>query len=350
MHGSFQSIMNDVNQPRPRAILKILAIIGFFGILTVTAWTAILAVQYAPTAFTSLASLANRMQAGTVSQTLITTASEQTIPTSGSTKISWDSASVPGSYVFRYQCVDGVAVSVVSTEGTRGIACDSEYNLGDTQEITVQVESEKNPYQDIAYTIGFMRQNSTSIIATANGTVLVVNETLLAQNEPEETEPNEPEIESPEVPSEVTPDTEIVVAPPTTNTVTPTPTPEFIYAIPTSNPNGTIDLTVRFLNVGTITGNRFVVAPLVRNQTGALQFEVRNLGTKTSNAWTYTITGPNLTYTSPTQVALKPNEQAIISVSIPVTQERNHAFTVKINTNVDRNSNNNSFTQPITIR
>ena len=129
---------------------------------------------------------------------------------------------------------------------------------------------------------------------------------------------------------------------------TPTYQQEFIYAIPTSDPNGLTDLSTRFLSIGTIVGNTFFAGEVKQDEKGAIQFEVKNYGTKTSKEWTYSVTLPNGgTYQSDNQNPLKPNERALVTIGFPTIDKSTHKFVVSIKESSDRNSANNEFTETV---
>ncbi len=353
--------MTNPNQSSPvkrqHAILKLLAVAGLLGMLFLAGYAAIQAVRYAPTGFSTLANLASRLQPQS-GPTLFSVLSEpRTIQTGETTTLRWSRASQAGSYTFTFSCTEGVAISTVQADGTRGVSCDTEYNIGSNTELTLLVESEKQAYADVFFTIRFIRSQSAEALATAQGSFLVINETRLASatndTESEITEPITPAEPDPAPETPVTPPSEPVVpevsepTPPNVTPPTPTPEPQFIYTIPASDPLGTPDLAARFLNTGTIANNRFSVGTLNRNQAGAVEFEVRNLGTKTSDTWTYTITAPGLTFTSPAQAPLRPSERAVLAVGFPGSSEQTASITVTVTTAADRTLSNNQFTQPV---
>jgi hypothetical protein len=334
--------------------------------LVLIGYLAVQAVQFAPSGFTALANLAERVQTGATPTQFTTLSEPKTIKTGEQTRISWNQSNRPGSYLFSYVCSEGVAVSAVQADGLRGLSCDTEYNLGDVVEITLTATSEKEAYADVFYTISYMRSQSAETQATAQGSFLVVNETLLQDQTPstptpppaadDETEPDTPTTSEPSTPT-VPPVTGSTTTTPET---TPTPNeptspsrpvsvqqPTYIYTIPASDPRGTPDIAVRFLNTGTISNNRFIIGALKRNESGAVQFEVRNLGTKTSVAWTYTIEAPGLSFTSAPQAALKPSERAVLAVAFAGSRDQSETITVRINTATDKNRTNNQFVQPV---
>jgi hypothetical protein len=155
-----------------------------------------------------------------------------------------------------------------------------------------------------------------------------------------------------QVPDEET-DTDNTTSPTITQTHTATPAEpvyqqEYTYAIPTSNPNGRTDLGITYLGTGNIVDRQFLPGLVERGETGAIQFEIRNYGTKTSGNWEYTVILPNGdTYRSSEQAPLKPNERALLSMSFPAATANSHTFIATVSERTDRNQLNNTFSQTV---
>ena len=76
-------------------------------------------------------------------------------------------------------------------------------------------------------------------------------------------------------------ETPVVVTPTPSTPPTPVFEQEFVYEIPTSDPNGVTDLSTAFIAVGEISNNRFIPGTVEAGEGGAIQFSVKNFGTKT---------------------------------------------------------------------
>lgn len=345
--------MNNVSPEKKKSVPKTVAVVGFIAIIIIIAWLSIQLVSVLPSAFSSLASLAegvNQYQQSSVESEeladLQVTSNTTLVNSGGAVDISWNTAKANGSYVFAYECTDGVAVDIITTAGTQSIECNSNYNVGAVDTVALAIESVKNRYADVAYSISFIETDGTEPRAAGDATFTVVNSSIsnLAVEETPSTEAPSPEA-APEAPTPETPST------PDTTTPTPAPTPtkpvyeqEYVYTIPTSNPNGFTDLATKFLYTGTITNNRFTPAVIDQDETGAIQFEVKNIGTRTSEDWTFTIALPGgTTYTSKTQKALKPNERAVLTIGFQAAGVTTHTFDVEVDTARDRSASNNDF-------
>lgn len=331
---------------------KTLAIIGLLAAIALIAWLAVQIVAFAPTTFTSLASLAEGISQykdavlSGENQPLVITSELGVIESNKPATITWNKDDQTGIYAFSYSCAEGVTVDIVASEGLKSISCDTRYSLGDTDNVTLVIESAKMPETNLSYAISFMRANDIGPIRIGEQTIAIKNEGLAVANPIEdgevlgESDQNEfvaDEIVKPEVPKPSKPAVPVVE------------TPTYTYALPVSNPNGFTDLATRFLNVGDIVNNKFVVGTIARDDSGALQFDVKNIGTKTSEPWGYTVTLPDGdTYTSPKQAALKPNERAVISLGFDTPDEASHTFAVVVKVE-DRVASNDSFKRTISF-
>lgn len=359
--------MNTETKKRPIRTAAIT--VGFIGMIILIAWLSITIVKNVPGSFASLASLAESVRTFDAAQQevasddeatintnrqnnmLVVTSDTNVIGTGEEVRLSWSDASTNGSFVFSYECTDGVAIDIQDEAGDRSISCDTNYNLGDVTNITLNVDSEKERFVDIPYALSFLGTNDTSPRATDQAILTVINEdiTLTGGSITEAEEPAET-IETPVDPTpEVSePEIETPVTTPVDPTTGPEFTQQFTYEIPTSNPNGRVDLATRFLDSGVIENNRFVSQTIDNDDSGALQFEVKNFGTKTSEEWTYEVTLPSGgLYESADQVALKPNERAVITIGFPASTLTSHDFVVRIRTSEDALLANDRFTETV---
>lgn len=359
--------MNTETTNRP--IRKVAAIIGFVALLVLIAWLSITIVKNVPGSFASLASLAESVRSFDYSRVdnasddeavktitenmLVVTSDTNVIESDSNVRLSWTDASAQGSFIFSYECSDGVVMTIVENDGVRNINCGTNYNLGNTNNITLRVISDESRFADINYTLGFIATNETEPSATADAVVTVVNEGVPLTFADATAETDEEEVTAvEEKPSETTPEPETITeeSAPTTPTQGQEFVQEFTYTIPVSNPNGRIDLATRFLAVGTITGNTFVVGQLNNEESGAIQFEVKNLGTKTSEKWTYTVSLPSGGMVeSPAQDALEPNERAVITIGFPAADVDDFDFVVNIETDNDNTSLNDNFVETVSF-
>jgi len=348
--------MNNASPEKKNSILKTLAITGFLAIIIIIAWLSIQLVSALPNAYTSLASLAegvSQYQQSIVEPEaivpLVVTSNTTLVNSGGNVEVSWNTAQASGSYTFAYECADGVSVDLVSDGGMQSIDCDSNYNLGDTDSVTLAIDSAKNRYADVTYSISFLETDGASPRATGDATLTVVNNNVsnlvIATEEATEVAV-EPEVAVVEEVSTQPEAAEVVETTPTPETVSTPPVfeQEFVYTIPTSDPNGRVDLATKFIITGAISGNTFNAGIIDEDEAGAIQFEVKNLGSKTSEDWTFTVSLPNgSTYQSDNQEPLKPNERAVLTIGFQPAEVASHTFEVEVETVADRNNANNTF-------
>ena len=333
---------------------KAFIVIAFFAIVALIAWLSVQIVAYTPNAFSSLASLAQGIsqykEAMLDNESLSITSGLSSIESGKSSTISWKKDDRPGTYTFSYSCNQDVSVEIVSPEGMRAVSCDMRYSLGDTDSVTLVVNSKNTASVNLSYAISFMRENDIGPIRIGEQTLAITPATqvamedkkdgeVLGENDKKEDEFVKDEIVTPETPKPTKPTPAVVTR----------PEPEIVYEIPVSNPNGYTDLSTRFIGSGSIVGNKFVAGSIERSDDGAIQFEVKNIGTKTSSSWSYTVTLPDGdTYTSPSQVALKPNERATITIGFATPDKASHTFSVVVKID-DKNSGNDSFKKTISF-
>ncbi len=346
-------------------ILKVLAIGGFIGLIIIIAWLGIQLISFMPSAFTSLASLADSVY--NYKPVEIVVVSNTSVANSGeSFTLSWNKPKQDGTFTFTYKCTEGVSVELRSKlDEIETVTCDQPYDIGAVDTIDLSVNSERNRFTEIPYTLAFIPSKSDDPAATTDKTITVVNAMISPVAVGATTTP---EVITPD------PEPEVVVTPtpnpkPVTPTPTPTPTPAPttpkpvtpkpvtvstpIYGIPVSNPNGFTDVGTRILAVGTLTSNdRFTAANVIDNdEQGAIQFEIKNFGTKTSNSFTYTVSLPNGTeYKSSSQSGLKPNERSVVTIGFETNDMTGvESIEVEVTLNGDTNRNNNQFKSNVSI-
>ncbi len=329
---------NTSSSQKQKSLLRILAIAGLVGVIILIAWLSVQIVRVAPAAFSSLASLAEGINqyeesAEDAAEPLSVAANNTTIGSGETSVIKIGDVDATGVYTFTYTCTDDVVLFSVNTDGNRELTCGTTYNL---DENTIEIEAVSNATEDrnVSYEVGFKRPTDDTAYRTGVGSIVII------ATGDESSDP-EGQVAGETTDSE---DTE-----PVAEVVTPAPQPEpvveYVYQIPTSNPNGIVDLETSYVGVGDSSG---LTDSLEKNDSGVLFFEVKNIGTKTSDDWRFTVSLPgNQTYTSERQLALKPNERATLALTIDTDDDTSHTFVVRIITDEDRTSANNSFTRRV---
>ncbi len=343
--------MNTTPDPvKKERVLKSLAVGGFIGLIIIIGWLGITLVRVLPNAFTSLASLADSVYNYQPVE-IVVVSSADIVNAGDAFTISWNDPKSAGSFSFTFECTDGVAIDVRTVEKPlQSVECDIPYVLGDVTSMDITVRAERNRFTDIPYTISFITPRAITDVAETASMISVVNASITA---PEPVATTTPEVNPvPNTPKPTTPPTTPVVVKPATPKPTYIQTP--VYGIPVSNPNGTVDLSIRSLGAGTINNqNQFVnVGTISGNADSAIQFEIKNLGTKTSDTFTFVATLPNgTTYTSPVQTALKPNERSVISLGFSMDSSTGvKPFSAVVSVTSDTTTSNNSFTSAVTVK
>ena len=339
--------MNNQNEQTSKdRIMKGFAVAGFLALIIIIAWLGIKFVSVLPSAFSSLASVADTVYNYKKPEVIVVT-NKSTISNGEAVSLSWQVPSQKGTFAISYTCMEGVSAEIKDGNDFHLLNCDTNYNIGAVSGIDLVVFSERHRYTDVDFTIDFIPNNASEPTASDNRKIAVTNTRITSETD------TEVDVDE-ETPTTTTPDEETAT---TTNPVNPpkkyVQVP--IYGIPTSNPNGNTDLAARLINYGVFSSNN-VYTPrnsINTDETGGIQFEVKNIGTKTSGTWAYVITLPNGTmYTSKYQAVLKPNERSIITIGFDMDGVAKGSKTTTLAVAVigDSNLANNSFTTTIVVR
>lgn len=349
--------MNQVNSTQKDRVMKSLAIFGFVGVVVLGVWLAVQIVSLMPQAFNSLASIADGVYNYKGDEELKVSTSNSTVDAGEAFEISWNEISTAGAYTFSYACADGVSVEIKDANGSAINAnCDEAITLGDsTTNISVTPLSERHRSSDVSYSVAFIAQGETEPLTVSDNTVTVINPSIpegdtVASTEDEETQTDENEEESEEGDTE----TESTETEETPITTTPPPVNEtIVLETPVSDPYGYTDLAIRIVAVGHLDSNgNFIPRGNVESDAkAAFQFEVKNIGTKTSTDWTFdaTLTSGS-EYTAPAQSPLKPQERVVFTLGYDdVGPDGISVIGATVRGGDDINANNNSFTWAVSV-
>lgn len=322
------------------AVIKSLAIIGLIASLVVGVWLAVTIVQFIPDGFKTLASLAETVYNR---DSRLSLTPEKNIVNSGElASFTWNERRRSGTYAIQYACADDIAGALRTNEGDVRIECDSPLELPpDTTTATLSFSSTERRFADVNLTLTYTPHNDALLSERAESTITIVNLALTGENTVAE-EAIEGETDTP------------AIAPSIPDLPVPTPAPSTSPA-PTHIP-GYTDLAVSFVAVGSFSEQTQLFSPrtaLDRDAHNGLQFDVRNIGTKTSGYWMYHVTLPtsdNRTYTSNVQAPLRSGERARITVVFgESTQKGSETIAVSLLGGGDTLLANNSFTRKVDI-
>ncbi len=351
--------MNQVTHEEKDALTKTFAIVGFVVLVIFGVWLAVKIVSFVPSAFSSLASLADSVYNYDKQEDIVVNGENNVYNSGESFTLSWGAMRRPGSYTFSYACTEGVSVDTKDAQGKIvSLTCGEPLSLGESTSLEVLVSSEKNRFTDIPYTITYTKNGADEASSMITRDLTIVNVTIpatgaLVTNTPDTNEG------SGEKATETTPVTKPVVAAkpaqkPTTYVAgTPKTITKTVYTMPVSDPKGNIDLQVTYLGAGKISGSTFIKsASIDADENGAIQFEVKNIGTKTADSWNYKAELPaDITYSSGAQKALKPNERAVITLGFEGLEEDGvEKVSVEVTAKSDSKTTNNKVSASVVIK
>lgn len=355
--------MNEGNLSNKDRVMKTFAVVGFALIIVFLVWLAIQIVSLLPGAFGSLAKMAedvyNRER---TPETIVIEAEDSVVNSKESFRISWNETNDRGRYALQYDCTDGVSLDARLPNGVVvPVDCGSLYQLpNDTFYLDLSFASEKERFSDLSYAITFTPEGQSTTAIESRQELTLINASIppegIVAGSSDETDTEDPVIDTPADNNDQVDNTDD-----SDNTPVSNPEPETryryvyqtTYQVPVSDPNGYTELAVTYMGIGVVNsfGQFIPQNRLDTNDFGAFQFKVKNIGTKTSSTWSYEADLPtNATYDSNIQTALKPNEEALITVAFGrVHDEGTERFGVEIDGGNDISSANNQFTATVRI-
>lgn len=133
-----------------------------------------------------------------------------------------------------------------------------------------------------------------------------------------------------------------------------TPTQVTTTVYPKSNPNGFVDLRVSTLGSGILQNGVFArTARYSSSFHNAIQFDIKNIGTKDSDTWTFkTILPSGETYESVMHAPLKPQERVTFTLAFDLERTRENFVEIRntVYTQNDTNDKNNSSVWTVAVR
>ena len=271
--------------------LRGLAAIGFIALLFGGLWGTVQVVKLTPKIFSGLAAVTTFTSVFVPSETISINTPHELVPSGTSLTLTWDHRGKPenGSYTFAYACRDGVSIDVRTTDGSTTVTCDTPLSItNENQSLSITPHSTQNQFVEVPIVISSLDQDGT-VTTLDDSFISIVNESGDLTN-------NSQENANALVPGEET------------TTVFP------IFDTRTiSNTNGQVDLAVTIIGTGVIQGETFVpTSTLTATDQGAIRFSVTNIGSKTSDNWTFNAVLPTLPmhiFHSTQQKALQPGDR-----------------------------------------
>lgn len=341
--------MTDTHSPGHESestspLAKILAIVGFIATAGLLIWLIVTAVKLAPGGFASLSNTAETINNYRPEEKIEITSEKAVVNSGESFKLNWTDMKQAGEYLFTFTCTPGVKIDVRSAEGKLiPMLCTDKLTLPATVHgITLSITSTESRFADVPVKVTFTNPEvETPFVSETK--ITVVNATVPVK----ETAP--------------TATTRPTDRPATAPTVTPKPTPAtprpqapiVTYVEPTSNPNGYVDLQVVTLGSGVIKNGVFSkTSSYDKDKRNAVQFMIKNIGTKTSGSWSFkTKASSDTVYDSGTESSLKPQEYVIYTLEYDLGNTRDKRVDIKttVLTKNDTNGSNDSSTWSVKI-
>ena len=341
--------MQETNTPQSVTV-KVLAIIGFSATFLLVVFLLIEGITRAPGTFASLASIAKNRDAYKPITELTVELKKAVVNSEESFEIHWTDAKQKGTYTFGYTCTEGISLLVRAADGTlKTMNCTDALTLPHTVHgLFLSITSKENRFADVPLTVTF-KNESGEVLYTGTGKMTVVNAQIpVGGNVAEETD-----AETPEEPKEEVVTPEPATPKPTTPVVPAQPKPVITTVYPESNPRGTTDLKVTMLGSGVIQRGIFTFTPTYdRDFENAIRFSIKNIGTKTSDTWSFTTTLPDgQEYNSQSQSPLKPQEYVEFTIGFGI-HDNDDLVKVKttVDINHDSNKNNNSASWSVVVQ
>lgn len=328
--------MSEVTPEKKSTILKLLAIFGFIAIIILCVWLAVQIVTYAPTAFRSLASLAESVDTVRPVDTprLEITADRAVIQSGNTIELQWNT--IPdANYTFSYSCTDGVALDAARNSELVPVSCDTPFAVGSDTSLMLRAASERSRFADVSYRVTAVSAETDSIIASNTDAITIMNATIPNATSTPDTEP--------------TPDEEDTEEP---TSSTPTPTEPSTPVTETPTTPGVADLSVTFRRLGVLDqyGTLIPRSSVDNDDPIAVEFTVTNLGTATSDVFTFiaTLDGDTI-FTSNAEPTLRPGQQATLTFEFTTDQDGRLPFAIVIDSDNEVGGTNNRFTETIRI-
>lgn len=327
--------------------VRVLAIVGFIALIIGGLWGSVAVARAVPGAFSALASAIVSVTSVFVpaDETITLSLPSSTVQSGQSFVLSWNHVrkSTEGVYTLSAQCANGVSFTTPTNAGVMtDVPCETSFAfLNANDSVVLTAYSTDNRFADVVITIEFTPDGASTPTVSGSTTLTVENPAATGT-------------------TTGTTSTGTTVRTPGTET---TSVDVFGVTGPTaSDPNGYIDLSVRLIEIGVVdkaTGEFTASSTPSRSMIGvrvAARFAVENVGTRTSDQWTFNAvlpTFPSHIYSSPTQQALGPGDRIEFTLGFDSFEEDNEG-TLVINVDPtqrinERNKDNNILRQIITV-
>ena len=342
--------MNTSNQKYAGAkgtAVKILAVLGLVVILFVALYGALSAIRSIPNVWQSMGSAFTSITSVFDGETnLNIVANPQTAVSGQPVTLSWNNFDDKnGSYLFSYECADGVNFEILfPTGGAKSFAfCDNQTNiLVNNNSVNVVATLNNQDFLVVPVAVSFTKNGSDKISAlgTYNLAVLKPTDNTTGKDTTDKDKPKTG-----------TTNTNTNNTNATTKVVTTTSNRQNLYGLP--------DLSVRILETGIInryTGLFGASSYISSSDRVGIKFEVSNIGTNVANSWRFNAslpTNPYQLYPGGVQNPLYPGDKIQFTIGFDNIQQRSgNQVTINIdpdNTIIESSESNNTLLHTIPL-
>lgn len=323
------------------AVIKTFAVIGLVVVLVAAGWVGIRAAQHAPGALSAVLSAFDNVNLGGTDSSVSVRVTPTVATSTSDVTITWEhnEKKADGAYTLRFDCRDELTLEYVTDDTTQTVFCNIPFNFVNVDNtLTIRPTLETPSRAETTLYIDFTPNGESEVSETGSAPLIVLNEKSNATVGPQQ-------------PGGVAGTSVTVVTP----SQGPRQTQTFNFGTTTipagvSDPNGTPDLVIRILDTGIANRNGDFTRkdPVDEDDQVAIQFEVRNDGTKSTGEWRFEATlptRPNRTFRSPKQASLLPGERIEYVISFDRV-EREDEVTVRIEVDdsddIDESNENNN--------
>lgn len=329
--------MKKLSEAQKDNLLKTFTLIGVITVIIVCLWVAVQFVQAIPSIFSSLG---GAITATTHVQEELTLGVPDTlVETNEDTTLSWTTSDIPGVYRISHACTDvDVAVTLLDEEVT--LTCDTAHTLADGEQgnTTLALSSGDRRFVDVPVTLTFIPEDDIFETQHKTITLTVFNKDIsLSESVGVDLDEQEQDEEETSTPAQQAPQK-----------------PVFTTIFSVSDPRGFVDLSVSFLDIGVARNGQFIPRDeLEAGERGAVRFAVQNLGTKTSDDWTFIADFPTSrsnTFESKRQHGLAPQERSVITLEFDTTNDDGrHEISALVETDNDVVRINDDFFVSVSV-
>ena len=280
---------------------KALGLLGLVAILVVGAWGVIRVVTSLPSVFSKVSSTVSPAATILSEEKVDVTAPAGAVSSGNPFTLAWSHRNADGEHAYSvsYACREGLSITSPLPNGKeQSVPCATPFNFTNAQDsLRVTPTVAGAAAINVPFTVTATGLASGGITASSE-----YNVTVLAPEKP-----LEKPAEKPAVPTKTSP-----TAP------TQTTTTYYIPGTNPSDPNGVTDLDVRVISTGTVSSNGSYApnALVTLGSRAAVQFEIRNSGTKTTPlGWTFSAALPTgYTFTSNPQQIIVPGGSVVYTL------------------------------------